>query len=63
MATKSGSVYMQACKIIKNNPNKMSFDEVFKELGIESLNATVASHITLALAWAQQAHKAYIRRR
>ena len=58
---KSNSIYYQACKLIKSNPNKLTFGQIFDQLGVD-LNPTNVSHIQLALNWAQQAHKAYIRR-
>lgn len=60
--TKSNSVYYQACKLIRNTPNKLTFDQIFDQLGVD-LNPTNVAHVQLALNWAQQAHKAYIRRR
>ena len=60
--TKSNSVYYQACKLIGNTPNKLTFDQIFDQLGVD-LNPTNVAHVQLALNWAQQAHKTYIRRR
>ena len=60
--TKSNSIYYQACKLIKSTPDKLTFDQIFDQLGVD-LNPTNAAHVQLSLNWAQQAHKAYIRRR
>ena len=48
---KSNSIYYQACKLIKSNPNKLTFDQIFDQLGVD-LNPTNVSHIQLALNWA-----------
>lgn len=50
--TKSNSVYYQACKLIKNTSNKLTFDQIFDQLGVD-LNPTNVSHVQLALNWAQ----------
>ena len=60
--TNSNSVYYQACKLIKNTSNKLTFDQIIDQLGVD-LNPINVAHIQLALNWAQQTHKAYTRRR
>lgn len=60
--TNSNSIYNRACKLIKSNPERLSFDQILDQLK-EPLTPTSASHVRLAISWASQAHKAYIKGR
>lgn len=53
------TVYAKACEIIKANPEKLSVDQLLKELNIpfEKVNP---QEIDLAFAWASQAHIKYL---
>lgn len=57
--TNSNSIYNQACTLIKRTPTKLTFDQIVNQLGVE-LTPSSARHISLAIMWAQQAHKSYI---
>ena len=56
------TLYAKACDLIQKTPEKLSFDQVVKGLNLPT-NEVDPEQINLALNWAQQAHKAYIRRR
>ena len=60
--TKTPSIYIRACSLIKSNPERLSFDQILDQLN-EPLTRISASHVNLAIAWASQAHKAYIKGR
>lgn len=53
------SVYEKACDIIKANPEKLSVDQLLRELNIP-FEKVKPQDIDLAFAWASQAHIKYL---